>query len=215
MARAYRLQNNEMERMMQLDHLERQRRWIVQEPPEKCPRCNSMETKFCYFNNYSADQPRYLCKGCERHWTKGGRLRNIPVGGTVRPRPDGDHVPQAQNAPRLVRPATPWTIPGGPITRPGGTIPLGVVNQLHGYYAQNPQGSNPLGLEMTRSARAFTLPAPVLIITSDGTGDQNPPCHWLTAPENIFWFHQFRPVYRWVDGFWHGPFYGTSTGPLP
>ncbi|KAE8708874.1 putative RNA binding protein [Hibiscus syriacus] len=30
-----------------------------------CPRCNSMETKFCYFNNYNVNQPRHFCKGCQ------------------------------------------------------------------------------------------------------------------------------------------------------
>ncbi|KAL7212856.1 hypothetical protein ACSBR2_015533 [Camellia fascicularis] len=45
-----------------------------------CPRCKSMETKFCYFNNYNVNQPRYFCKGCQRYWTAGGALRNVPVG---------------------------------------------------------------------------------------------------------------------------------------
>ena len=27
-----------------------------------CPRCNSDNTKFCYYNNYNIKQPRYLCK---------------------------------------------------------------------------------------------------------------------------------------------------------
>lgn len=46
-----------------------------------CPRCDSANTKFCYYNNYNKSQPRYLCKACKRHWTKGGTLRNVPVGG--------------------------------------------------------------------------------------------------------------------------------------
>ncbi|KAE8656371.1 Dof zinc finger protein DOF1.5 [Hibiscus syriacus] len=45
-----------------------------------CPRCKSMETKFCYFNNYNVNQPRHFCKGCQRYWTAGGALRNVPVG---------------------------------------------------------------------------------------------------------------------------------------
>ncbi|KAK9810421.1 hypothetical protein WJX72_010419 [[Myrmecia] bisecta] len=32
----------------------------------KCPRCDSEETKFCYYNNYNVKQPRYFCKGCQR-----------------------------------------------------------------------------------------------------------------------------------------------------
>ncbi|XP_042025746.1 dof zinc finger protein 1-like isoform X1 [Salvia splendens] len=50
----------------------------------KCPRCNSTNTKFCYYNNYSLSQPRYFCKTCRRYWTEGGSLRNIPVGGGSR-----------------------------------------------------------------------------------------------------------------------------------
>ncbi|XP_007051497.2 PREDICTED: dof zinc finger protein DOF2.5 isoform X2 [Theobroma cacao] len=55
-------------------------------PPEQlnCPRCNSTNTKFCYYNNYSLTQPRYFCKTCRRYWTEGGSLRNVPVGGGSR-----------------------------------------------------------------------------------------------------------------------------------
>ncbi|XVE96284.1 hypothetical protein REPUB_Repub02eG0207800 [Reevesia pubescens] len=49
-----------------------------------CPRCGSSNTKFCYYNNYSFTQPRYFCKGCRRYWTKGGSLRNVPIGGGCR-----------------------------------------------------------------------------------------------------------------------------------
>ncbi|XP_061371438.1 dof zinc finger protein DOF1.4-like [Gastrolobium bilobum] len=49
-----------------------------------CPRCDSSNTKFCYYNNYSLSQPRYFCKACKRYWTKGGTLRNVPVGGGCR-----------------------------------------------------------------------------------------------------------------------------------
>ncbi|RRT64563.1 hypothetical protein B296_00034850 [Ensete ventricosum] len=50
----------------------------------KCPRCDSSNTKFCYYNNYSLAQPRHYCKTCRRYWTKGGALRNVPVGGGCR-----------------------------------------------------------------------------------------------------------------------------------
>ncbi|XP_023520964.1 dof zinc finger protein DOF2.1-like [Cucurbita pepo subsp. pepo] len=50
----------------------------------KCPRCDSTNTKFCYYNNYSLSQPRYFCKSCRRYWTQGGTLRNVPVGGGCR-----------------------------------------------------------------------------------------------------------------------------------
>ncbi|KAM2156201.1 hypothetical protein ACFX1R_041922 [Malus domestica] len=45
-----------------------------------CPRCKSLETKFCYFNNYSVYQPRHFCKSCQRYWTAGGTIRNVPLG---------------------------------------------------------------------------------------------------------------------------------------
>ncbi|KAL0363461.1 UNVERIFIED_CONTAM: Cyclic dof factor 4 [Sesamum calycinum] len=54
----------------------------VDKRPDKiipCPRCKSMETKFCYFNNYNVNQPRHFCKGCQTG-TAGGALRNVPVG---------------------------------------------------------------------------------------------------------------------------------------
>nr|ABI16024.1 Dof22 [Glycine max] len=55
-----------------------------QQPPIKCPRCDSLNTKFCYYNNYNLSQPRHFCKNCRRYWTKGGVLRNVPVGGGCR-----------------------------------------------------------------------------------------------------------------------------------
>ncbi|CAH9109139.1 unnamed protein product [Cuscuta epithymum] len=50
----------------------------------KCPRCDSTSTKFCYFNNYNLMQPRHFCKACRRYWTRGGAMRNVPVGGNCR-----------------------------------------------------------------------------------------------------------------------------------
>ncbi|KAF5736103.1 DNA binding with one finger 5 family protein [Tripterygium wilfordii] len=58
------------------------------QPPEQeqlpCPRCDSTNTKFCYYNNYNFSQPRHFCKSCRRYWTHGGTLRDIPVGGCTR-----------------------------------------------------------------------------------------------------------------------------------
>ena len=50
----------------------------------KCPRCESSNTKFAYYNHHNLSQPRHFCKDCHRHWTKGGALRNVPVGGGTR-----------------------------------------------------------------------------------------------------------------------------------
>ncbi|CAJ1938627.1 unnamed protein product [Sphenostylis stenocarpa] len=58
-----------------------------------CPRCKSMETKFCYFNNYNVNQPRHFCKGCQRYWTAGGALRNVPVGAGRRKAKPSCHDP--------------------------------------------------------------------------------------------------------------------------
>ncbi|KAE8668010.1 Dof zinc finger protein DOF5.3 [Hibiscus syriacus] len=52
--------------------------------PLNCPRCDSLNTKFCYYNNYNLSQPRHFCKSCRRYWTRGGVLRNVPVGGGCR-----------------------------------------------------------------------------------------------------------------------------------
>ncbi|XP_068339487.1 dof zinc finger protein DOF2.4-like isoform X3 [Pyrus communis] len=86
----------------------------------KCPRCESTNTKFCYFNNYSLTQPRHFCKTCRRYWTRGGALRSVPVGGGCRrnkktksnsssssrsksPVATGDHIQTASSIPSLGR----------------------------------------------------------------------------------------------------------------
>ncbi|GMI91547.1 hypothetical protein HRI_002824000 [Hibiscus trionum] len=71
-----------MKQNQQQDQAENQQQ--QQSPPQKCPRCESLNTKFCYYNNYSLSQPRYFCKACRRYWTQGGTLRNVPVGGGCR-----------------------------------------------------------------------------------------------------------------------------------
>ncbi|KAG6475214.1 cyclic dof factor 1-like [Zingiber officinale] len=56
---------------------------VTLKKPDKilpCPRCRSMDTKFCYYNNYNVNQPRHFCKNCQRYWTAGGTMRNVPVG---------------------------------------------------------------------------------------------------------------------------------------
>ncbi|KAF6135705.1 hypothetical protein GIB67_028276 [Kingdonia uniflora] len=57
-----------------------------QQQPLQCPRCESIDTKFGYYNNKSASQPRYFCKSCRRHWTQGGTPRYVPIGGGSRKR---------------------------------------------------------------------------------------------------------------------------------
>ncbi|XP_058180896.1 dof zinc finger protein DOF3.1-like [Rhododendron vialii] len=65
----------------------------------KCPRCDSTNTKFCYYNNYNLSQPRHFCKNCRRYWTKGGALRNIPVGGGTRKNSKRSSNPKPKTTP--------------------------------------------------------------------------------------------------------------------
>jgi len=69
--------------------------------PFNCPRCNSSNTKFCYYNNYSLSQPRYLCKSCRRYWTEGGSLRNVPVGGGSRKNKRSSSSPDIPKKPKF------------------------------------------------------------------------------------------------------------------
>ncbi|KAE8703788.1 Dof zinc finger protein DOF3.4 [Hibiscus syriacus] len=90
-------------------------------PPEQeqlpCPRCDSTNTKFCYYNNYNFSQPRHFCKSCRRYWTHGGTLRDIPVGGGTRKnakrsRTAASHVPAATASHNnFPLPATPVLLP--------------------------------------------------------------------------------------------------------
>lgn len=63
---------------------QQQKQQQQQQEALRCPRCDSTNTKFCYYNNYSLTQPRHFCKACKRYWTRGGTLRNVPVGGGCR-----------------------------------------------------------------------------------------------------------------------------------
>ncbi|CAO2834017.1 unnamed protein product [Amaranthus hypochondriacus] len=79
------MSNNELFQTLPPHSLMPDRRWRANiDPAPPCPRCASSNTKFCYYNNYSLSQPRFFCKGCRRYWTKGGSLRNVPVGGGCR-----------------------------------------------------------------------------------------------------------------------------------
>ncbi|CAH9092511.1 unnamed protein product [Cuscuta epithymum] len=76
-----------------------------------CPRCNSMETKFCYFNNYNVNQPRHFCKNCQRYWTAGGTMRNVPIGaGRRKNKTPGSHyrqvtIPEQQLPNGIIKPS--------------------------------------------------------------------------------------------------------------
>ncbi|KAG8071827.1 hypothetical protein GUJ93_ZPchr0006g45878 [Zizania palustris] len=78
-----------------------------------CPRCNSTNTKFCYYNNYSLQQPRYFCKTCRRYWTEGGSLRNVPVGGGSRKNKRSSSVVSSASASASTSAAVSGTVPVG------------------------------------------------------------------------------------------------------
>ncbi|XP_062183152.1 dof zinc finger protein PBF-like [Phragmites australis] len=86
----------------------------------KCPRCDSTNTKFCYYNNHRMSQPRYFCKACRRYWTQGGSLRNVPVGGGCRKnkRSSGSSSSSASSLPSSSSSSTKMTsqqlVPGQP-----------------------------------------------------------------------------------------------------
>nr|XP_017224986.1 PREDICTED: dof zinc finger protein DOF4.7-like [Daucus carota subsp. sativus] len=50
----------------------------------RCPRCDSEETKFAYFNNNKTSQPRYRCNNCKKLWTNGGKVRDLSSNGEER-----------------------------------------------------------------------------------------------------------------------------------
>ncbi|KAJ4966430.1 hypothetical protein NE237_018279 [Protea cynaroides] len=101
-------------------------RWKTSaETAPNCPRCASPNTKFCYYNNYSLSQPRYFCKGCRRYWTKGGSLRNVPVGGGCRKNrrstKSGTGVSPASDRVSLPFCRTPMEVPHPPTTTSSNT----------------------------------------------------------------------------------------------
>ncbi|CAA7398172.1 unnamed protein product [Spirodela intermedia] len=84
------------------------------EQAARCPRCESTDTKFCYYNNYSLSQPRYFCKACRRFWTRGGSLRNIPMGGGSRKTRRPLSFPSSRKIPRRQQPHAATPLPPPP-----------------------------------------------------------------------------------------------------
>ncbi|XP_058068089.1 dof zinc finger protein DOF3.1-like [Magnolia sinica] len=91
----------------------------------KCPRCESTNTKFCYYNNYNLSQPRHFCKNCRRYWTKGGALRNIPVGGGSRKNTKRSNSKRSSSSSSSSTPQPKPEPPSGIFS------PLGTVDQDH------------------------------------------------------------------------------------
>ncbi|WOL02689.1 cyclic dof factor 2 [Canna indica] len=88
-----------------------------------CPRCKSMDTKFCYYNNYNVNQPRHFCKNCQRYWTAGGTMRNVPVGAGRRKNKNSchyRHIAISESALQALRSDEPSV--HYPSLRPNGTV---------------------------------------------------------------------------------------------
>ncbi|OMO65203.1 Zinc finger, Dof-type [Corchorus olitorius] len=136
---------------------------IQQQQALKCPRCDSSNTKFCYYNNYSLSQPRHFCKACKRYWTRGGTLRNVPVGGGCR-----------KNK-RVKRPASAIDAAGGVSSTSGGANPnLSHSHQPHIDVSStsSPHHINPLfyGLTNNPSDINNNLPFPARFNSTGGGG---------------------------------------------
>ncbi|KAK4784349.1 hypothetical protein SAY86_018717 [Trapa natans] len=84
----------------------------------KCPRCESTNTKFCYYNNYSLTQPRHFCKTCRRYWTRGGALRNVPVGGGCRKNKRSKGRGSSKSQAAMLAASGSSTTSGGPLPPP-------------------------------------------------------------------------------------------------
>ncbi|XP_071720652.1 dof zinc finger protein DOF3.6-like [Rutidosis leptorrhynchoides] len=138
------------------------------EPGLNCPRCDSTNTKFCYFNNYSLTQPRHFCKTCRRYWTRGGALRNVPVGGGCRRNKrnskNRSSKSPSQNGPKSViespsRGTSTETMSSAQLSHPsslqlpfmnslaqyGGVVGGNITSNLGGFQPQNEMGHFQLG----------------------------------------------------------------------
>uniref|UniRef100_A0A7N0RHA0 Dof zinc finger protein n=1 Tax=Kalanchoe fedtschenkoi TaxID=63787 RepID=A0A7N0RHA0_KALFE len=114
----------------------------------KCPRCDSSNTKFCYYNNYNLSQPRHYCKNCKRYWTKGGTLRNIPVGGASRKitkRPSSTTTTTTTSSPsnpkRQTTATTTLATTEHPVTGTS-SAPTALTSQHHHHHQQQFAGSS-------------------------------------------------------------------------
>ncbi|KAK6917588.1 Zinc finger, Dof-type [Dillenia turbinata] len=168
-------------------------------PRQQCPRCDSMNTKFCYYNNYSMTQPRYFCKACRRYWTQGGTLRNVPVGGGCR---KGKHTKAgasaSSNAPRLP--------PPGPVHQP----PPQNVDQNFGLSVPKP-----LLMINKVTTRATTIPPSsatyYAAATCGGGGQMSSLAAIQTLNQNQAPGPQFNQPGVHIGGAGGGNFWGSSA----
>lgn len=165
-----------------------------------CPRCNSMDTKFCYYNNYNVNQPRHFCKNCQRYWTAGGTMRNVPVGAGRRKNKNSvNHFRQMavseafQNVSNGIRHPSIKTTTNGTVLTFGGETPLcesmaSVLNIA----------------EKTNKQNGFCKPEELKIPVSYGGGDNN-------GNDRPNGFHQIPCFpggpwpYPWASPQWNAP----------
>lgn len=130
-----------------------------QQPPLKCPRCDSSNTKFCYYNNYSLSQPRHFCKACKRYWTRGGTLRKVPVGGGCRKnkrvkKASTKTTASESNSPSLSAPVTTTsTNPSASLNRIDRITPL-----VYGLHSNSSSSDINLSFQRFNSTMADTAP---------------------------------------------------------
>lgn len=165
-----------------------------------CPRCNSMDTKFCYYNNYNVNQPRHFCKNCQRYWTAGGTMRNVPVGAGRRKNKNSVNqfrqmaVSEAfQSVPNGVHHPSIKTTTNGTVLTFGGETPLceSIASVLN-------------IAEKTNKQSGFCKPEELKIPVSYGGGDNN-------GNDRPNGFHQIPCFpggpwpYPWASPQWNAP----------
>ncbi|TKV93922.1 hypothetical protein SEVIR_9G261700v4 [Setaria viridis] len=136
-----------------------------------CPRCNSMDTKFCYFNNYNVNQPRHFCKNCQRYWTAGGAMRNVPVGAGRR---KNKHAVAASHFLQRVRAALPAA--GDPLKTNGTVLNFGGHGPPPALHDLTEQ-VNHLQEKLLIPARKTSNPSPAVGPCSEGSSSTDDMTH--------------------------------------
>ncbi|XP_074308562.1 dof zinc finger protein DOF5.7-like [Silene latifolia] len=176
------------------------------QPPLKCPRCDSPNTKFCYYNNYSLTQPRHFCKTCRRYWTRGGALRNVPIGGGCRK--TNKRIKTSTSTPTPAN-STGFNFmnPVGPGHTPAmGFDPVGVYTQfITSSLPTLPKSGPYFGLNLMDLNYSLSLPSPVMstLVQANHGGNEhqnsissfeslssiNQEMHWKLQQERLAMFY--------------------------
>lgn len=157
------------------------------ETVENCPRCGSVDTKFCYYNNYNIKQPRFFCKACQRYWTAGGTLRDVPVGAGRRKSKSSCSKDQDSHAlPEPAKPASNFPVPGG------GPSPLAYPNALQQVL------TDPSLAYSAVTGTSQQLPTALTGLKIPGVL-QLPPANWQTAFASDY-SNNIRPAAPPVNG---------------